>query len=133
MSPLPIGLYFQPQGLRQEGDMDCGLPVFGALAGLTRETILHDVPHAASGLTVDEWKDYLRKKGLGVMQYGSDEGYPLPCAHLVRGLHWVYQARDGGFHDPSEVFQHTSPHLISLQEYYGGRVLTIAVVPTKGR
>jgi hypothetical protein len=124
--------WFQPQRLRQEGSMDCGVPVFGALLGLTRDQILRDIPNSTNGLTVDQWKDYSKTKIVAVVQYGPDEDYPLPAAHLVCGLHWVYQAKDGGFHDPSPVFESTPPKLITIAQHYGGRILTIAVVPAKG-
>ena len=112
--------------------MDCGVPVFGALADLSRAEILTDMPDAVDGKTVDQWKNYLRQKGFVVTQFGPDDQYPLPCAHLVVGAHWVYQAKDSGIHDPSPVFQFTPPKLININEHYGGRILTIAVDPVKG-
>src|SRR5258707_9014155 len=104
MGASPIDRYFEPQMLRQEGDMDCGVCVFGALAELSREELLSD---AVNGKTVEQWEEYLRGKGFTVIRYqNSDEPLP-PCAHLVEGgagFHWIYQAKDGGgIHDPSPV------------------------------
>jgi len=118
--------------------MDCGVCVFGALTGLSREEILHDLPDAAKGKTVDEWETYMRGKGFDAVPYQPEEAYPLPCAHLVEsgaGHHWIYQAADEGIHDPSPVFQHMPPKLLKLSAYRR-RVLTIAVRPkdaAKGR
>jgi hypothetical protein len=129
MGTTPLDWWFQPQKLRQEGDMDCGVCVFGELANLTRDQILRDLPEAVNGKTVGEWKAYLAEKGFEAVEYGPEEEHPLPCAHLV-GIatgfhHWIYQAEDGGIHDPSPVFQHMPPKLIKLSEY--NRVLTIAI------
>jgi hypothetical protein len=131
MGVTPADWRFEPQMLRQEGDMDCGLSVIGALAKLNREEILHDMPEAVNGKTVDQWKAYLTERGIEVVQYGPKDDHPLPCAHLVAapGLHWIYQAEDGGIHDPSSVFQHVPPKLINhnFSNYYGEKILTIAI------
>ena len=130
---MELDNWLQPQMLRQEGDMDCGVAVFGALAELTREEILRDMPDAVNGKTVDEWKAYLSDKGFAVFQYSPDEPCPLPCAHLVgtppNFCHWIYQAPDGGIHDPSPVFRYTPPKLINLSHYGGTKILTITIGP----
>jgi hypothetical protein len=46
--------WFQPQLLRQESAMDCGVCVFGALTKLSREEILSDMPDATNGKTLDQ-------------------------------------------------------------------------------
>ncbi len=112
--------------------MDCGVAVFGALASLARLEILRDMPDAVKGKTVDEWKAYLAGKGFGVSQYGPDDTYRLPCAHLVGNhadfCHWIYQAKDGGIHDPSPVNQYVPPKLLTLAYFGNARILTLAIV-----
>ncbi len=43
----------QSQTLQQKSEMDCGVPVFGALINLTREEILFDMPDAVDGFGLD--------------------------------------------------------------------------------
>jgi hypothetical protein len=91
----PLNIWLEQQSLRQEGEMDCGLCVFGKLANLTRKEILDDMPDAANGKTVEEWETYLSKKlrprKLKSVRYQVGEVYPLPCAHLVSAgrPHWI--------------------------------------------
>lgn len=133
----PVDISFEPQRLRQQGDMDCGVSVFAELTGLSREEILRDVPEALNGLTADQWKAYLARKGVRLRDYGRDGPYPLPCAHLVEtspnsnSFHWIYQAENGGIHDPSPVFECGPPRTIKLATHYGAKVLTVGVEPVK--
>ena len=119
--------------------MDCGVSVIGALANLSREEILHDMPEAVKGKTVEQWMTYLTGKGFEVLQYGPEDTPLLPCAILVKLsagpdlYHWVYQAADGGIHDPSPVFQHVPPKLVghNFSQYYRDRKLSIAIRPRR--
>jgi hypothetical protein len=100
------------QRLRQKSDRDCSVPVFAALTGISEDKLCLDVPLAAMGLvSVDQWKNWLRKRGF---QVSERDGCPvdlLPCAHLVAthpprdltDFHWIYRDGDGDVHDPSEV------------------------------
>jgi hypothetical protein len=124
------------QSLRQEGERDCGVPVFGKLAGASREVVLRDLPEATEGkVTVAQWEDWLRnKKNLEVVRHdGRDEHYDIPCAHLVQrhSPHWIYEDENGVL-DPSLPFACMSPNDRSMREWestYGGRILTISVRP----
>lgn len=121
--------WFEGQMLHQETDMDCGLCVFGALAGLDRDEILAHMPDASSGKTLGEWDSYLQAKGLKLIRFRPGEEHPLPCAHLheiVPGYyHWIYQATDGGIHDPSPTWTYYPPKLVKLSFY--DVVLTVAL------
>jgi len=112
--------------------MDCGVAVFGALANLTRAEILRDMPEAAKGKTVDEWKAYLASKDFDVSQYGPNDVFPLPCAHLVGThpsfCHWIYQAEDGGIHDPGPVNRFVPPKMLTLAHFGNVRILSLAVI-----
>jgi hypothetical protein len=102
------------------------------LADLTRQDILNDISDAAGGKKVDEWETYLRTKlaarGLKPRRYQVGEKHPLPCAHLVVAgrPHWVYQAENGGVHDPSDVAWHVPPRMLCVEDC-GTRILTIAL------
>lgn len=125
--------WLQPQTLQQEGQMDCGVAVFAKLANLTEERILSDMPEAANGMTPEHAERYLKSKGLKVTRYESGDKHPLPCAHLVESsphhYHWIFQAEDGGIHDPSPACQHCPPHYINqhFDAFYRAKVLTLAV------
>jgi len=124
-----VDIYSERQRLRQEGDMDCGVSVFAELTGLSRQEILHDLPEAVNGLSADQAIAYLQGKGIQVHIYPSECQHPLPCAHLVQsggGYHWVYQAVNGGIHDPSPSFECVPPRLVNLAKDYVRKVLTIA-------
>ena len=125
------------QSLRQEGECDCFVPVFGKLAGASREEILRDLPNAAEAkVTVAQWEDWLTARNFDVIRHdGSDEHYELPCAHLVQphSPHWIYEDADGVL-DPSPVFSAMRPDDPRLREWnktYAGRILTISVKPRK--
>jgi hypothetical protein len=59
--------------------------------------ILQELRQAAEAkVSVAEWEDWLRGKGLVVRRYQPGEEYTLPCAHLVIWAgqpHWIYQAK----------------------------------------
>jgi len=135
--PPPMDCFDNYQSLRQEGERDCSIPVFGKLAGASREEILRDLPHAAeAGVSVGQWEDWLRGRSLDVIRYdGHDEHYEVPCAHLVQphSPHWIYEDADGVL-DPSPVFnamQRDDPRMREWNTTYGGRMLTISVKPRK--
>jgi hypothetical protein len=112
--------------------MDCGVSVFAELAGLSRDEILNEMPEALNGLSADQAIAYLKRKGLPARNYPPNSSHPLPCAHLVLsggGYHWVYQAANGGIHDPSPVFEWTPPRTITLSTHYSAKILTIALEP----
>jgi hypothetical protein len=130
MDDTQLEAWLQPQMLRQEATMDCGVSVFGALANLTRHEILLDMPDAINGRTVEEWEAYLTSKGFKATRYQSEEKHPLPCAHLVEiapgFYHWIFQAEDGGIHDPSPSWMHYPRRLMKMS-FYSGRILTIGI------
>jgi len=115
--------------------MDCGVEVFSALTNLTRDEILEDMPGSVNGKTVDEWKAYLEKKGFEALQFGPDDTYTLPCAHLVgwppNYCHWIYQASDGGIHDSGPVNRYVPPKQLTLAHFGNSRILSIAVTRVK--
>lgn len=115
--------------LRQESEMDCGVSVFGALTNLTPAEILFDMPDAVKGKTVDQWGDYVNRKGWEMVRHQPGEKYPLPCAHLHQILpgyyHWIFQAEDGGIHDPSPWCEHCPPKMVKLSSY--NVILTVAI------
>jgi hypothetical protein len=128
----PLDIWFEPQRLRQQGEMDCGVSVFAELANMSREEILNDIPEAMNGISVERWKAYFTGKGFEVREYIPDDEYPSPCAHLVAsggGYHRVYQATNGGIHDPSPVFESTPPRTIKLKTHYAATLVTIALEP----
>jgi hypothetical protein len=135
--PSSMNWFDNFQSLRQEGERDCSIPIFGKLAGVSREKILHELPEAVEGkVTVAQWEDWLRSKNLNVTRHdGSDEHYELPCAHLVQphSPHWIYEDAHGVL-DPSPVFGAMPPDDPRMREWaatYGGRILTISVKPLK--
>jgi hypothetical protein len=129
MDDAILNVWLQPQMLRQEAEMDCAVAVFGALANLSRGEILEDMPDAINGKTVEEWEEYLTYKGIPAKCFQSPEEYSLPSAHLVEiapgRYHWIFQAADGGIHDPSPAWQHYPPRLIKMS-FYSRRILSIA-------
>jgi len=129
MNSLSLEDMFESQMLHQENDADCGLEVFRALLNLPRAEIVADIPGIDMRETsADDWIAYAETKGKRLKIYQPGEGYPLPCAHLVGvqpHAHWIYQAVDGGIHDPSPAFRHTPPKMITLA-HYPPRVLTVA-------
>lgn len=135
MNSLSLDDMFQPQMLHQQNDVDCGLEVFRALLNLTRAEIVGDLPGVAKRETsADDWMAYAKTKGQELKIYQPGEEHPLPCALLVGDpphCHWVYQATDGGIHDPSPVSRSVPPKMITLA-YYPRHVLTVAV-KTQGR
>lgn len=127
-------MYFPvPQGLRQEGDRDCSVPVFAQLAGISREDLLTEMPLAGEGeVAVHEWEEWLGRRGLLVTRYKPSEEYTLPCAHLVfvGGMpNWIYQDKTG-VHDPDpnrQYFAANDPRMLALS-FYDERRLTISVL-----
>jgi hypothetical protein len=101
------------QMLRQFSDRDCGVPVFAALAGVSEESLLAELPQAQLGLvTVGQWEAWLKTKGLEIERL---QGCPIDvvkCAHLLsehqprdeRDFHWIYRDEDGDVHDPNFSF-----------------------------
>jgi hypothetical protein len=128
--------WFQSQMLRQEGEMDCGVCVFGKLVGLTRDEIIFDIPDAVKGITDKQWEAYFNAKGLEMVRHHPGEEHPLPCAHLHQILpgvyHWIYQAEDGGIHDSSESCQHCPPKSLKLSSYNVVLTITIKKQSDKG-
>jgi hypothetical protein len=124
------------QSLRQESERDCGVPVFGKLAGVSRQEVLRDLPQAVNGITVSQWEDWLRGKDLEVTRYSENEAYTLPCAHLMarapENFHWIYQD-DSGVLDPDPAFQFMPPNHPKMLDLscYAARVLTISVKPRR--
>lgn len=121
------------QSLRQEGDRDCSIPVFGKLTGASREEILRDLPNAAEGkVCVARWEDWLRSKNFDVTRHdGRDEHYEIPCAHLVQphSPHWIYEDENGVL-DPSPVFMCMPPNDPRMRDWegtYEGRILTVSI------
>jgi len=79
---------FQPQMLRQENDVDCGLEVFHALLGLTREEIVADLPGVDKRKTSsDDWIDYAKTKGqeLKIYRAGGPALVMLACTISTEG------------------------------------------------
>jgi hypothetical protein len=113
--------WLESQMLRQESEMECGVHVFGALANLSRSEIVSDMPDAVNGKTLDQWEAYLNGKGWEMTRHQPGEKHPQPCAHLhqiVPGYnHWVFQAEDGGIHDPNPACQHCPPKMLQLSSY----------------
>jgi hypothetical protein len=121
------------QSLRQEGERDCSLPVFGKLTGASRVEILRDLPEAAEGkVSVRQWEEWLKNRNVGVTRYdGRDGHYEVPCAHLVQphSPHWIYEDEIGVL-DPSDCFRSMPPDDPRMRDWdatYGGRILTISV------
>jgi len=109
------------------------MPVFAALAGISREELVQEKPLAPEGkVSVQEWEDWLNAKGLRATRYQPGEQCTMPCAHLVdfAGMpHWIYQDANG-VHDPNPAFQHFSandPRMLALSFYE--KLLTISVTP----
>jgi hypothetical protein len=121
------------QSLRQEKEGDCGVCVFGKLAGIEREEILRDLPGADEAkVTVDQWEDWLRSKGFDVTRYPPDEKPQLPCAHLVQrgqyASHWIYQD-ERGIHDPDPSFAAMPPDHPDMLDFsaYMRKLLSISI------
>jgi hypothetical protein len=100
----------KPQRHFQRDERDCGVAVFAALAGLTYEEVLRDLPDARLGtVTVDGWKAWLEQRGFTVSHLVGCPDNIFPCAHLVAPVddvtccHWVYRDEEGDIHDPSPV------------------------------
>lgn len=131
MDDIPLEAWFQGQMLRQEAAMDCGVAVFAKLANLNRQEILRDMPGAINGRTVEEWETYLAARGCRPTRYQAEDEYPLPCAHLVEiapgFYHWIFQAEDGGIHDPDPSWACYPPRLMKMS-FYRRRILTVAIV-----
>jgi hypothetical protein len=120
------------QKLRQEGEADCSVPVFRELAGISREELLRELPHAVGArVTVQQWEEWLYSKGRKPVRHQNDEPYTLPCAHLVEWAgrpHWIYQDQTG-VHDPNPAFTcmpEDDSRLLTF-EVYKQRILTISV------
>jgi hypothetical protein len=101
----------KPQMLRQRFERDCGVVVFGKLAGVAYEDVCRDLPDAHLGnVTVDCWVHWLEAKGFDVLKRQGCPSDIVPCAHLVapvddgRYCHWVYRDADGDIHDPASPF-----------------------------
>lgn len=126
------------QSLLQRHERDCGLVVFSALAGVSREDLCTDLPDAPLGLvSVDRWEAWLQSKGFEVLRRDGCPEDVVPCAHLVgpdnpganHDSHWVYRDADGDIHDPSPVFQAMAaddPRIRNLS-HYGMKLLTISL------
>ena len=108
------------QSLGQQSERDCSIPVFGKLAGVSREKILRDFPDAAEGKVTDvQWEDWLKSQNLEVTRHdGCDEHYDIPCAHLVQphSPHWIYDDENGVL-DPSSAFRHMSPEDPQMRQW----------------
>ncbi len=74
----------KPQRLHQKQDRDCGVSVFAALAGVSEEELLAEVPGADRGtVTVNGWCAWLERKGFTVTKRKGCPAEIFPCAHLV--------------------------------------------------
>jgi hypothetical protein len=69
--------------LRQEGEIDCGVCVFGKLVGLTREEIIFDIPDAVKGITDKQWQAYFNVKGLEMVPASAGRGTPATVCPLA--------------------------------------------------
>jgi hypothetical protein len=88
------------------------------------------MPDAMNGTSVLQWEAYLNGKGWEMVRHQPGEEYTLPCAHLhqifLGFYHWIYQAEDGGIHNPSPSCQHCPPKMMRLSSYTV--VLTVTVM-----
>lgn len=134
--PNPLKLP-KPQKLGQKSERDCGVCVFAALAGVSEEELLSDIPDAHLGtVSVNGWIDWLQTKGFAVSRH---EGCPtdvVPSAHLVahvmyseKDAHWVYRDEDGDVHDPSPVAMYMYADDARMKElsFYSMKILTLSV------
>lgn len=137
-------MYFQggftlpkPQRLHQKYERDCGVSVFAALAGVSEEEVLADLPTAYLGIvTVDGWIGWLESKGFTVLKREECPADIVPCAHLVANAlytkedaHWVFRDEDGDMHDPSPVamcWPANDDRMRNL-ETYSIKILTLSV------
>jgi hypothetical protein len=74
--------YFAMQSLRQHGQWDCGVEVFGKLSGISREEVLRDLPEAYNGITVSQWEQWLIEKGFQIKRLQPEEEYTFPALTL---------------------------------------------------
>lgn len=104
------------QMLRRRLERDCGVIVFGKLAGVDYEDVCLDLPEAHLGtVTVDGWMNWLTNRGHDVVKHQGCPTDVMPCAHLVapfddrRYCHWVYRDADGDIHDPARPLHSCLP------------------------
>jgi hypothetical protein len=132
------------QRLRQELERDCSVPVFAELTGVSSDEILRDFPHATIGrVTVEQWKAWLEKRGLTVVERDGCPSDIVPCVHLVAtheprdntDFHWIYRDEDGDVHDPSPVSGAVPADDPTMRDltYYRGKILTLSVLKSSAR
>lgn len=128
----------KPQMLHQKHDRDCGVCVFAALAAISEEELLADLPNACLGtVTVDGWHEWLESKGFTVTRREGCPADIVPCAHLVahalytkEDAHWVFRDEAGDVHDPSPGSMHmeaADPRMRELS-MFSMKILTLSVV-----
>jgi hypothetical protein len=127
----------KPQGLRQQGERDCSVPVFSALTGIPQDQIRTELPGAAEGkVSVEGWEVWLQKKWFKVTRHDGCPLDVLPCAHLVASVmyskddaHWVYRDPDGDVHDPSPVsmYMPADDERMRNLSIYSIKILTLSI------
>lgn len=127
----------KPQSLHQKHERDCGVCVFAALAAVSEEEILADLPDANLGtVSVDGWQEWLESKGFTVTKREGCRADIVPCAHLVANVlhsqedgHWVFRDEDGDIHDPSPVtmYMPADDERMRSLEMYTMKILTLSV------
>src|ERR1035441_356067 len=127
----------KPQRLRQKHDRDCGVCVFAALAGVSEEEVLADLPDAYLGTgTVNGWRSWLESKGFTVSKHEECPADVVRCAHLVANAlytkedaHWVLRDEDGDVHDPSPVsmYMPADDERMRNLSIYAMKILTLSV------
>ena len=127
----------KPQMLHQKHERDCGVSVFAALAGVSEEEVLADLPTAHLGtVTVDGWCVWLESKGLRVLRRDECPDDIVPCAHLVASVmyrkedaHWVFRDGDGDVHDPSESSMYMPANDSRMRDLsiFSMKILTLSV------
>ena len=93
----------KPQRLHQKQDRDCGVSVFAALAGVSEEELLAEVPGADRGtVTVNGWCAWLERKGFTVTKRkGCPAKFfrvPISSQNVLQEAddpHWVLGMRTG--------------------------------------
>lgn len=132
----------KPQRLFQRFDRDCGVCVFGELAGVSYDQVLRDLPGAHLGnVRVDGWMQWLKDKGLSPLKCDGAPTDIVPCAHLVASkimysesdCHWIYRDADGDVHDPAPTYRAMwadDEKMRAVSFFYGQQICTISISQT---